>query len=123
MDDLLIDLKKDIFQRAKLFIDDMGLFAPFGSKLKNGEIKPVVIMDESEDILKILEMLKGNFSEEICNQDIQAGAIAYDITVSLDDARKTDALCLLLSVDGVNWSEDHYPYHVVNGECVWGIEP
>ncbi|MEO4005944.1 hypothetical protein [Flavobacterium sp. CAU 1735] len=123
MDDLLIDLKIDIFQRAKLFIDDMGLFAPFGSKLKNGEIKAVVIMDEKEDILKILEMLKRNFSEEIPNKGVQAGAIAYDITVSLEDGRKTDALCLLLSVDGVNWSEDHHPYHIVNEECVWGIEP
>ncbi len=32
-DDLLLNLKKDIFYRAKIFIDDMGEFALFGSEL------------------------------------------------------------------------------------------
>ena len=40
MDDLLLDLKKNIFYRAKIFIDDMGEFVPFGSELIGTEINP-----------------------------------------------------------------------------------
>ena len=119
--ELLLELQDDIFKRAKFFIDDMGLFAPFGSKLIDSEIKPVVIMDDSEDILNVITALKNNFSEEIKSNLIQAGAIAYDVTIDRIATGKIDALCLILSTDGENWSEDNYPYRIVNGECVWGL--
>ena len=127
MDDLLLDLKKDIFYRAKIFIDDMGEFVPFGSELIGTEIKPVVIYDDSEEIiegLKLINRLKDDFSNKLINNSIQAAAVAYDVFINALDSNgetvKKNALCLMISIDGENWSEDYYPYQIVNNECIWG---
>ena len=127
MDDLLLDLKKDIFYRAKIFIDDMGEFIPFGSQLVGTEVKPVMIYDESEEIiegLKLINRLKDNFSNKLINNSIQVAAVAYDVFINTPDTNgetvKRNALCLMISTDGENWSEDYYPYQVVNNECIWG---
>ena len=126
-DNLLLDLKKDIFFRAKLFIDDMGEFAPFGSELINDTIKPVVIYDDTEDVikgLKLVDLLKNSFSLKLKNKEIQAGAIAYDVFINNRDSnnvmQKRNALCLEISIDGEHWEEDYYLYKVIDQECVWG---
>ncbi|MGH2667493.1 hypothetical protein [Flavobacterium sp.] len=121
-EDLIISLKKDIFYRAKLFIDDMGEFAPFGSELIDEEIKPVMIYDDSNEIIegvKLINVLKDEFSNKLHNNSIQAGAIAYDVFINVKTIKR-NALCLIISVDGDNWTEDYYPYKVINNECVWG---
>lgn len=127
MNDLLLNLKKDIFYRAKIFIDNMSEFAPFGSELIETEIKPVVIYDDSEEIiegLKLINRLKDHFSNKIINNSIQAAAVAYDVFINTPDSNgeivNRNALCLIISTDGENWSEDYYPYQVVNSECIWG---
>jgi hypothetical protein len=126
-DDLLLDLKRDIFYRAKIFIDNMGEFTPFGSELIGTEIRPVVIYDDTEKIIKgqkLIDVLKSNFSKKLLNHTIQASAIAYDVFInsSTTDGEivKKNALCLAISTDGDNWSEDYYPYVVINNECIWG---
>jgi hypothetical protein len=121
-DDLLLKLKKDIFHRAKLFIDNIGEFAPFGSELNGEEIKPVMIYDDSEEIIeatKLIDVLKNKFCNKLSENNIQAGAIAYDVFINVKSVKR-NALCLIISTDGSNWSEDYYPYKVIDGECVWG---
>jgi hypothetical protein len=127
MDNLLLDLKKDIFYRAKIFIDDIGEFVPFGSELIGGEIKAVMICDDSKEIIegiKFINHLKDNFSNKLINNSIQAAAVAYDVFIHTPNTNgetvKRNALCLKISTDGKNWSEDYYPYQVANNECIWG---
>jgi hypothetical protein len=127
INDLVFDLKKDIFYRAKIFIDSMGEFTPFGSELIGTEVRPVVIYDDSQEIIegeKLINVLKDKFSSALKSNIIEAGAIAYDVFINTTNSNqekvKRSALCLIMSNDGENWSEDYYPYQIVNNECVWG---
>ncbi|WP_026706155.1 hypothetical protein [Flavobacterium soli] len=122
----LLELKKDIFYRATLFIEDMGEFSPFGSELLENEIKPVMIFDDAEEVskgVKWIDILIDSFSKKIFNNEIQAGAIAYDVSANFKNAdgvyEKRDALCLKISTDGESWSEEYFPYMVIEGKCIW----
>lgn len=124
-DDLLKELKVNIFYRAKLFIEKINVFAPFGAKLIEGKIKDVVYYDDAEiiDSTKAVNILQNNFHEEIKNKTIEAAAIAFDVSANFKNAdgifEKRDALCLKISTDGEIWSEDYFPYMIIDGECVW----
>lgn len=125
-DNSLNKLKVNIFYRAKLFIENIKEFAPFGAKLiDEDEIKDVVYSDDAEiiDSEKGIKILQDKFSEEIKNKTIEAGAIAFDITANFKNrdgiSEKRDALCLKISSDGKNWSEEYFPYMIIDGECVW----
>jgi len=67
--------------------------------------------------------MKDIFSKEIKDFKCDAAAIAYDvaITVTSDEgnSEKRDAMCLLLSTNGEEWSEDYYLYSFADGRCVW----
>jgi hypothetical protein len=124
---LVLDLKRDVFYRAKIFIDDMGHFAPFGSESINGKIKPIVIYDDTKnniEVTKWVDLLLTNFSLKLKNKEIEAGAIAYDVFLNSKDidgkTLKRNALCLQLSLNGIHWDEEYYPYKIINKECVWG---
>jgi hypothetical protein len=126
-EDLIILLKEDIFYRAKLFINNIGEFAPFASELIDNEVKPIVIYDDSDKIIKgekLINILKEKLSININEKASQACAIAYDVYISNlnndGETVKTNALCLIISDDGINWEEDYYPYKIINKECVWG---
>lgn len=122
----MLKLKEDIFYRAKLFIDDMGEFAPFGSELVNNEIKPIVIYDDTDEVIdgvKLISHLKDSFSIKFANREIEACAIAYDVFINIENnniQQKRNALCLEISVDGKDWEVDYYIYEIIKGECVWG---
>lgn len=124
-DNSLNELKANIFYRAKIFIEDLQEFAPFGAKLIQGDIKDVVYFDDAEiiDSKKGIKTLQDNFSEEIKDKTIEAGAIAFDVTANFKNgdgiSEKRDALCLKISSDGENWSEEYFPYMIIDGECVW----
>jgi hypothetical protein len=119
-------LKENIFRRAKIFIEDMGHFAPFGAKLIGKTVKDIVIFDDSEEIVngqKIVDNLKSNFEKEIKGKSINAGAIAYDVILNINNSdsmrEKRDALCLIISSDGLEWTEEYYPYMLIDRQCVW----
>ncbi len=119
-------LKENIFRRAKLFIDDMGHFAPFCVKIKKGTIIDVVINDDFGEIVDVKELilnLKRHIKLEFKSDKLEAGAIAYDVTAeflnSNNEFERRDALCLLSSQDGVNWQEEYFPYSVNAGQCFW----
>lgn len=124
-DNSLNELKVNIFYRAKLFIENIKEFAPFGAKVIGGNIKDVVYSDDTEiiDSAKGIKILQDNFSDEIKNKTIEAGAIAFDVTANFKNgegiSEKRDALCLKISSDGENWSEEYFPYMIIDGECVW----
>lgn len=123
--ELLKELKVNIFHRAKIFIENLQEFAPFGAKLIGDNIKDVVYFDDAEiiDSTKGIKTLQDNFSEEIKNKTIEAGAIAFDVTANFKNgdgiSEKRDALCLKISSDGENWIEEYFPYMIIDGECVW----
>ena len=126
MEDVIQNLKKNIFYRAKIFIEDIGDFSPFGVKAKGQDIIDTMAYKDFEGLIngiELIDMLKGNLIKEFESGLIQAGAIAYDITIQLKNGdgifEKRDALCLLTSKNGKEWKEEYYPYILIDGQCIW----
>jgi hypothetical protein len=126
MKENLNDLKANIFSRAKIFIQEMNEFAPFGAKLIDEEIKDVVYYNGEENVVdsqKGIKILKDIFSKEIKKNIIQAGAIAFDVVINLKNAdgkmEKRDAMCIETSTDGENWNDEYFPYMIIDKECIW----
>jgi hypothetical protein len=120
------ELKGNIFSRAKIFLESMNEFAPFGAKLIDGEIKDVVFYNDKNEILNTenaVKIIQENLIEELKDKKIQVGAFAYDVSANFKNAdgisEKRDALCLKISTDAENWSEEYFPYMIIDGECVW----
>ena len=124
----LIELKKNIFLQAERYILDIGEFGPYGAHIEDGEIRMVgydPVNDEKEliDSREIIDIFKEEFLKRFERGIITAAAIGYDValtTTSSDGSYiKRDALCMCVSVDGENWTEDYYPYMIIDGQCVW----
>jgi hypothetical protein len=121
----LQNLKIDIFNQAKIYIEDMGGFAPFGSTILNNKITPIGYYSDEEivDSKNAVIILQEQLSKKIEKKLIDAGAIAYDVIIDVENStgifEKRDAMCLLISQDGVTWEEKYYPYNIIEGECVW----
>ncbi len=119
-------LKMNIFARAKIFIENLKEFAPFGTKLIDGQIKEIVFYhDETEtfNTVEILKIIEKNLLEELNNKKIQAAAIAYDVSANFKNSdgisEKRDALCMKISTNGITWTDEYFPYMLIDGECVW----
>lgn len=118
-------LKNDIFYQAKTYLEGIGEFAPFGVTLSNDVITPLGYYSEEEivDSANGVDMLKGDITKKIQDNIIEIGAIAFDVAANFKNAdgisKKRDALCLIISSDGQNWSEEYFPYMIIDGECVW----
>lgn len=118
-------LKIDIFSQAKKYIEDIGEFAPFGSTVFNDIITTIGYYSDEEivDSKNAIEVLQEQFSKKVKKKLIDAGAIAFDVTANFTNgdgiSEKRDALCLKISTDGENWSEEYFPYMIIEGECVW----
>lgn len=124
----LHSLKTDIFSRAKIFIEQIGEFAPFGSEVIEGKINPVLYHDEPNKdgfihSKEAVRVLKEQFSKGIKKKVIDAAAIAYDVAVNIKNSdgvsEKRDALCLEITEDGDNWNDEYFPYMIIDGQCVW----
>lgn len=117
-------LKINIFDRAAAFIEQNGSFAPFGAKMRDEGVQDVVVYDDADEIdtNELIEKLRKNFTAELHQNTISAGAIAYDVTATVNNSdgmpEKRDALCLLLN-DGNTWKEEYFPYMLINDQCVW----
>jgi len=125
MKENILKVKQDIFYRAKIFIEKIGSFAPFASTY-DGEVKDLMAyenFEESIEGMKLVNMLKSDISKDLRSDLIQIGAIAYDVKISLKNAdgvsQKRDALCLIISTDGENWSQEYFPYMIIDGQCIW----
>ncbi|THD32377.1 MAG: hypothetical protein DI588_07085 [Flavobacterium johnsoniae] len=121
-------LKLDVFSRAKIFIEQIGEFAPFGSILIGGHVKAIAFFDEADrddliDSVKAVKVLKEQVSKEIKNAIVDAAAIAYDVAVSIKNSdgvcEKRDALCLEFTSNGEDWTDEYFPYMIIDGQCVW----
>lgn len=121
----LQNLKIDIFNQAKIYIEDMGEFAPFGSTILSEIITPIGYYSDEEivDSKNAVEILQEQLSKKINENLINGAAIAFDVTASFKNgegiSEKRDALCLKISSDGENWNEEYFPYMIIDGECVW----
>jgi hypothetical protein len=121
----LQNLKINIFNQAKLYIEDMGQFAPFGATIINDVITPIGYYSNEEvvDSQNAVEIIKEQLSKKINENLIEAGAIAYDVIIDVEvlnaESEKRDAMCLIISKDGYTWEETCYPYSIIEGECVW----
>lgn len=121
----LQNLKINIFNQAKLYIEDIGEFAPFGATILKDIITPIGYYSDEEivDSKNAVIILQEQLSKKIEKKLIDAGAIAFDVTADFNNGdgifEKRDALCLKISNDGENWSEDYFPYMIIDGECVW----
>ena len=127
-ENLLFELKQNIFYRAKYFLDIIGDSIALFVATHDGEtIKDIMAyedFEESIDSIILINMLRGSISKELKSGLVKAGAIAYDVRIGVNDAEgveeKRDAICLIISVDGENWEDSYYPYRIINNECVWG---
>lgn len=121
----LYNLKIDIFNQAKIFLEEFGELAPFGSTIYNNKITPIGYYNDEEiiDSNKTVSTMEEQLSKKIKENLIDAGAIAFDVTANFKNgdgiSEKRDALCLKISSDGENWTEDYFPYMIIDGECVW----
>ncbi|KGO78633.1 hypothetical protein Q763_17460 [Flavobacterium beibuense F44-8] len=114
-------IKEHIFSSAQLFIERIGEFAPFGVKVSGEILKPVMALTDYADEINGLEhvnILKDSCEEEFKKQKIDAAAIAYDVLVTIDGI-KTDAMCLIINIDGESWEEEYFPYRIENDKCIW----
>lgn len=123
--DLEKELKLNIFSRAKIFIEELKEFAPFGAKFVDNIVIDVVYDTEEEivDGQKAIDNIINSFLQDVLSGKAEAAAVAFDVQANFKNAdgisEKRDALCLKISTDGENWSEEYFPYMVIDGECVW----
>lgn len=125
MDNLIKQLKTNIFSRATIFIEQIGEFAPFGAKALPNEIKDSVVYDDKDVLDGSLgvKMLEKDILNDFDANKIIGAAIAFDVSASFQNAdgvsEKRDALCLRITTDGKEWSEEYFPYMLIDGQCVW----
>lgn len=120
------ELKRNIFYRAAVFIESMGHFAPFGARISGAEIIDVVYDSDEIDIVDgnlAVKIIMNTFSKQIDEGDTTAVAVGFDVLAHFNNAdgisEKRDALCLKISTDGVNWSEEYFPDLLIEGKCIW----
>lgn len=124
-DSQLHNLKIDIFNQAKIYIEHMGEFAPFGSTMAKDVITPIGYYSDEEiiDSNNTIEILQERLSEKIKTNSVEAAAIAFDVVASFKNSdgvsEKRDALCFKISTDGENWNDEYFPYLIIDGECLW----
>lgn len=126
MNDLIVELKNNIFSRAKIFIEDMGCFVPFGVKIYKSEVKDIMGYQDFEESIGgdiLIDLMKKNILEEFSKAIIDIAGIAYDVTLNLENKNglkeDRDALCLIYTDDGQHWVAEYYPYTLIDNECVW----
>jgi len=119
-------IKENIFYRAKLFIEDIGYFSPFGAKMNGEKIIDVMAYKEFEETIEgveLIDLLKGSFSKDLKAHKIHAAGIAYDVIIEIKKSesifKKSDALCLITSTDGTEWTSEYFPYRLIEGKCIW----
>lgn len=111
------ELKIAMFNQATIFLEDAGEFFPYGTIVKsNGDIVPVGIYNDKEYLPsnEVIEILKRNLYSDITNKKAVLVGIGVDVRINIENkegkVEKRDALMLNISVDGVNWTEEFYPY-------------
>ncbi len=119
MSDILNKLRNNIFEQAEIYLQEIGEFAPFASKLnKSGDFIPVGYYDNNEiiDSIKAVEVF-----EETLFKDGDVDVVAIGINVSIEvKGEQRDALLLKISNDGENWEESYYVYNIIENQVVWG---
>jgi len=119
-------LKLNVFSRAKVFIEELKEFAPFGAKYNQDSVIDVIYDSFEKDYVNsqnAIDILTNSFSNDIKNGNVEAAAVAFDVSANFKNSdgisEKRDALCLKITIDGKVWSEEYFPYIVINGECFW----
>lgn len=126
-DELIIELKTNIFSQAEEYLLNIGEFAPFGAIIRDEIVKAVGYSPDNEDDIidsqEAIHTLKQHFSIDLKENKIQAAAIAYDVAINVTNAdgisEKRDAMCLEWTIDGENWSDEYFPYMIIDNQCVW----
>ncbi|MDB9384707.1 hypothetical protein PN465_21180 [Nodularia spumigena CS-584] len=126
MNNQIANLKRNIFDKAKIFIEDMGCFAPFGAKVSQDELVDIMAYEDFEDSIDgtiLIKLMKDDILKSFEKNAINIGAIAYDVVINMDDADglqvKRDALCLIYTNDGRSWIDEYYPYMLIDNHCIW----
>lgn len=124
--DVVLQVKKSIFQQAEAFLLELGTFGPFGTVYKNDLVTPVGYYNDESAIVdseKAIGIIKNIFSDDLRNGSTTAGCVAYDVTANFPNAdgelTKRDAMCIETSVNGINWVEEYFPYMILEGQVVW----
>ena len=89
----------------------------FGEELKD---VMVVTEDGGDNIngIEYISILKNSFEKGFSTQTIVAAGIAYGVFITVNNEMR-NALCLITSIDGINWTEGYFLYKIIDGKCVW----
>lgn len=107
---------------------EIGEFGPYGAIAEDEAIRMVGYYQEVEedgipDSKVAISVLKRDFLGRFETGEIGAAAIAYDVALTTTDSdgsySKRDALCICVSTNGDKWSEEYFPYLVLDGQCIW----
>jgi len=81
---------------------------------------------EFEETIKgteLIDLLKNSFSKDLKAHKIHAAGIAYDVIIEIKNSEgifeKSDALCLIISTNGKEWTSDYFPYTLIESKCIW----
>lgn len=125
-EEIVLEVKRSIFQQAEAFLLEVGTFGPFGIVYKNNSVTPVgYYNDESEivDSEKAIRIIKNIFSDDLRSGSTTAGCVAYDVAANFPNAdgelTKRDAMCIETSINGINWVEEYFPYMIIDRQVVW----
>lgn len=125
-DDVVLLVKKSIFQQAETFLREFNLFGPFGTIYKSDCVTPVGYYNYETEIVdshKTVEIIKNIFSADLRSGVTEAGAVAYDVAANFinSDGELTtrDAMCIETSINGINWIVEYFPYMIIEGQVVW----
>ncbi|THD32378.1 MAG: hypothetical protein DI588_07090 [Flavobacterium johnsoniae] len=113
------DLLNIMRVQAKVFLDEMGEFFPYGSVLTNKQTIDTLGLYNDEKELTVTEgidILSNYIIKSIQCGDILIGAIGIDVVISNS---KESGLMIKATEDGIKWHERTYAYQMINGECVW----
>ena len=128
VEEIIYKLKVNIFKQASLYLEEIGVFAPFGAKIKNNIVQEVGYEEVDEEVETIdskmvIGILKDHLSNQLIEKQIEGAAIAFDVAKEFKNAdgilEKRDALCLTFSTNGDNWTNEYFPYMIIDKQCVW----
>lgn len=100
-----------ILNKAKIFIKEIGEFAPFGLILKDEKWINLASYDEKLDSIKMRNVLINSIKEDFNSNKIIFGGVCVNATKD-----NKDLIIVYNTSDGIEWFELFYEYKINKGQ-------
>ncbi|TYA74817.1 hypothetical protein [Seonamhaeicola marinus] len=111
----------NILEQAKTYLEEIGEFAPFGAIINSeGQEVPLGYYSDENivDSLIAIEKLKEHIKDKIIDNNSKIGAIGVNVSINVND-EPSDALLVVITENGKEWSEDYYAYGLESNNLTW----